>query len=109
MYSPIANRSAEGESRRQTLRAARRLRPGSARRRPGRPWMALFPLAICRAKDSASGPRARARSLQPDRPARTRTGAYQAVARGEIPSIRIDRRLVVPVPSLLRMLGVDDS
>ncbi len=30
--------------------------------------------------------------------------AYQAAQRGEIPTIRIGRRIVVPVPALLRML-----
>lgn len=29
---------------------------------------------------------------------------YQAAQRGEIPTLRIGRRLVVPVPALLRML-----
>ncbi len=31
--------------------------------------------------------------------------AYEAVRRGEIPSIRIGRRLLVPIASLARMLG----
>jgi excisionase family DNA binding protein len=38
----------------------------------------------------------------------TRTGAYQAVRRGEIPSVRVGRRLIIPTTSLLRLLGVDD-
>ncbi len=35
---------------------------------------------------------------------RGRSSAYDAVARGEIPVIRIGRRRVVPVPALARML-----
>lgn len=35
-----------------------------------------------------------------------RTTAYDAVNRGQIPSFRIGRRLVVPVPKLKEMLGV---
>jgi hypothetical protein len=38
-----------------------------------------------------------------------RSGAYEAAKRGDLPTIRIGRRLVVPVPALLRMLGVVDS
>ena len=34
-----------------------------------------------------------------------RDAAYAAVARGEIPSLRLGRRIVVPVPKLLQMLG----
>lgn len=34
----------------------------------------------------------------------SKDSAYQAANRGEIPTIRIGRRLVVPVPALLRML-----
>lgn len=33
--------------------------------------------------------------------------AYDAVHRGEIPTIRIGRRFLVPTTALLRMLGVD--
>ncbi len=33
-----------------------------------------------------------------------RSSAYDAVARGDIPAIRIGRRRVVPVPALARML-----
>lgn len=33
--------------------------------------------------------------------------AYDAVHRGEIPVLRFGRRLVVPVPKLLAMLGAD--
>jgi len=34
-----------------------------------------------------------------------RDAAYAAAARGEIPTLRLGRRLVVPVQLLLRMLG----
>jgi len=34
-----------------------------------------------------------------------RTSTYDAVRRGQIPSIRIGRRLFVPVPALVRLLG----
>lgn len=34
-----------------------------------------------------------------------RSGAYGAAGRGEIPTLRIGRRLVVPTARLLRMLG----
>lgn len=34
--------------------------------------------------------------------------AYEAVRRGEIPSLRLGRRILVPVPRLLAMLGVND-
>ncbi|NRG40373.1 helix-turn-helix domain-containing protein [Rathayibacter sp. VKM Ac-2835] len=34
-----------------------------------------------------------------------RASAYAAVRNGELPSIRIGRRLVVPVPALLALLG----
>ncbi len=33
-----------------------------------------------------------------------RSSAYEAVRRGEIPSLSIGRRLVVPVPALARLL-----
>lgn len=33
-----------------------------------------------------------------------RSAAYAAAKRGEIPTLRFGRRLVVPVPALLRML-----
>ena len=36
-----------------------------------------------------------------------RSSAYTAVRRGEIPSLRVGRRLVVPTVPLLRMLGAD--
>ena len=35
----------------------------------------------------------------------SRSSAYDAVKRGEVPSLRIGGRVVVPVPALLRMLG----
>ncbi len=43
-----------------------------------------------------------------------RGAAYAAAARGEIPTLALGRRLVVPVPKLLELLGlssadVDDS
>jgi excisionase family DNA binding protein len=38
-----------------------------------------------------------------------RTGAYQAARRGEIPTIRLGTRLVVPVPALLMLLGVGSA
>jgi excisionase family DNA binding protein len=34
-----------------------------------------------------------------------RSAAYEAVRRGDIPSRRIGRRIVVPAPALLRWLG----
>lgn len=37
----------------------------------------------------------------------SRGTAYQAVAAGEIPSIRIGRRLLVPTAGLRRLLGLD--
>lgn len=37
----------------------------------------------------------------------SRASTYEGVARGEIPSIRIGRRLLVPTAALRRMLGVD--
>lgn len=36
----------------------------------------------------------------------SRTSAYRAAQRGEIPTIRIGRRLLVPTARLLDMLGV---
>jgi len=35
-----------------------------------------------------------------------RTAAYEAARRGEIPSRRLGRRVIVPVPALLEWLGV---
>ncbi len=34
-----------------------------------------------------------------------RTAAYEAIRRGQVPSRRLGRRLVVPVPALLEWLG----
>lgn len=34
-----------------------------------------------------------------------RSAAYEAARRGDLPTLRIGRRLVVPTPALLRMLG----
>ncbi|MGH8933653.1 MAG: helix-turn-helix domain-containing protein [Egibacteraceae bacterium] len=36
-----------------------------------------------------------------------RNAAYEAVAAGELPGVRIGRRWVVPTVPLLRMLGVE--
>jgi excisionase family DNA binding protein len=38
----------------------------------------------------------------------SRTLAYEMVQRGELPHLRLGRRLVVPVPALERLLGVDE-
>jgi excisionase family DNA binding protein len=38
-----------------------------------------------------------------------RTQAYEAVASGELPAMRIGRRWVVPTMRLLRLLGVGDG
>jgi len=35
-----------------------------------------------------------------------RTATYEAARRGEIPSRRLGRRVIVPVPALLEWLGV---
>ena len=37
----------------------------------------------------------------------SRGSAYAAAARGEIPTIRIGRRLLVPTAALRRLLGLD--
>lgn len=37
----------------------------------------------------------------------SRSSAYEAVKRGEVPVRRVGRRLFVPVPALKRWLGVD--
>jgi excisionase family DNA binding protein len=37
----------------------------------------------------------------------SKASTYEAVRRGEIPSIRVGRRLLVPTAALRRMLGVD--
>jgi len=38
-----------------------------------------------------------------------RDSSYKAVNRGEIPIIRIGRRIVVPTAQLLAMLGISDA
>lgn len=38
----------------------------------------------------------------------SRSSAYRAAARGELPTLRFGRRLVVPTGRLLAMLGLDD-
>jgi excisionase family DNA binding protein len=37
----------------------------------------------------------------------SRNGAYEAIAKGELPSIRVGRRLLVPRVALERMLDVE--
>jgi len=37
----------------------------------------------------------------------SRSSAYEAASRGEIPTIRLGRRLVVPTAKLLALLGID--
>ncbi len=39
----------------------------------------------------------------------SKDSTYRAVHRGDIPSLRVGRRLLVPVPALLRLLGADVS
>lgn len=34
-----------------------------------------------------------------------RTAAYEAVRRGQVPALRLGRRVLVPVPRLLALLG----
>jgi excisionase family DNA binding protein len=38
-----------------------------------------------------------------------RSAAYEAARRGQIPTRRLGRRVVVPVPALLAWLGVADT
>lgn len=38
-----------------------------------------------------------------------RTAAYEAVRRGELPTIRVGRRLLVPTARLRRLLGFDEE
>lgn len=38
----------------------------------------------------------------------SKDAAYKAAAAGQLPVIRVGRRLLVPTAALLRMLGVDD-
>lgn len=39
----------------------------------------------------------------------SKASTYEAVAKGEIPSIRIGRRLLVPTAALRRMLGLNPT
>ena len=39
----------------------------------------------------------------------SRASAYEGVRTGEIPSIRVGRRIVVPTAALRRLLGIDDG
>lgn len=39
----------------------------------------------------------------------SKNATYQAAERGEITTLRLGRRWVVPVAPLLRMLGIDDE
>jgi hypothetical protein len=39
----------------------------------------------------------------------SRSSAYLAAKRGELPTIRLGRKLVVPVVPLLRLLGLDQD
>lgn len=36
-----------------------------------------------------------------------RSAAYEAIRRGQLPSRRLGRRLIVPVPALLEWLGIE--
>lgn len=38
-----------------------------------------------------------------------RSATYDACARGDLPSLRIGRRLFIPVPALLRLLGAEND
>jgi excisionase family DNA binding protein len=38
-----------------------------------------------------------------------RTATYEAARRGQIPSRRLGRRVVIPVPALLTWLGADQT
>jgi hypothetical protein len=37
-----------------------------------------------------------------------RSTAYEAVRQGVVPSVRVNRRIVVPTLAVLRVLGLDD-
>ena len=39
----------------------------------------------------------------------SRTTAYEAVRRGEIPALHIGRRLLIPVQAILRLLNAESS
>ena len=38
-----------------------------------------------------------------------RSACFEAARRGELPTLRLGRRVLVPVPALLRMLGSSDD
>jgi excisionase family DNA binding protein len=38
-----------------------------------------------------------------------RDAAYRAAERGEIPTLKLGRRIVVPVPKLMELLGADSK
>ena len=38
-----------------------------------------------------------------------RSAAYEAARRGELPSRRLGRRVIVPVPALLNWLGIESA
>jgi excisionase family DNA binding protein len=38
-----------------------------------------------------------------------RDSAYRAAERGELPTLKLGRRLLVPVPKLLQLLGLDPA
>ena len=38
-----------------------------------------------------------------------RDAAYRAAGRGELPVIKVGRRLIVPMPALLRLLGAEPT
>lgn len=37
------------------------------------------------------------------------TAAYRAAQRGEIPTLRIGRKIVVPVRAVMKQLGIEDA
>jgi excisionase family DNA binding protein len=39
----------------------------------------------------------------------SRQSAYEGVRRGEIPSLRVGRRVIVPTAQLMRLLGVEEA
>lgn len=39
----------------------------------------------------------------------SRNSAYEAARTGQLPTLRLGRRLLVPVPALLRMLGSEED
>lgn len=61
------------------------------------------PLAVLRGKATATVPEvARVMGI-------SRATAYEAVRRSEIPSLRLGKRIVIPVPRLLQMLEGGNS